>query len=296
MAHAHADPSAPPTRKPADDELDVFGLTHPGKVRRTNQDHFLIASLRKQMEVHLSSLPDLAHLPVLTERLAFLAVVADGVGGGAGGETASRVAVERVTRYIAHGMQCYYASDTRDDHAFLEELQEAAMQCHAELQEQGRDEPDLEGMATTLTLWLGLWPRAYLLQVGDSRCYLLRNGELTQISRDQTMAQELVDAGVLARAEAYRTRWAHTLSSSIGGRQTAPVVTRMDQQWGNVGLLCSDGLTNHVPDTRIQERLLTMTSARQVCERLLQDALEAGGTDNITILVGRTIDRPAARS
>lgn len=291
MSQGHPGVAAPPTRKPTDDELDVFGLTHPGKVRSTNQDHFLICSLKKQMQVHLSSIPGVEQLPMLNERLAFLAVVADGVGGGAAGEVASRVAVERVTRYIAHGIQCYYASDPDDDHALLESLQDAAMRCHAEILEQGRDEPELGGMATTLTLWLGLWPRAYLLQVGDSRCYLLRGGELMQISRDQTMAQELVDAGVLARAEAHRTRWAHMLSSSIGGRQTAPIVTRLDQQWNNAGLLCSDGLTNHVADARIRERLLEMTSARQACETLLQDALDGGGTDNITILVGRTVQK-----
>jgi protein phosphatase len=166
------------------------------------------------------------------------------------------------------------------------------MQCHADVLAMGTEQPDVAGLATTLTLWLGVWPRAYLLQVGDSRCYLLHDGDLTLISRDQTMAQELVDAGVLARADAVRTRWANTLSSAIGGRQTAPVVTRMDQEWGNVGLLCTDGLTRHVSDEQIRERLLTMTSARQACEALLQDALDGGGTDNITILVGRTIRRP----
>jgi serine/threonine protein phosphatase PrpC len=281
--------AAPPTRKPTDDELDIHGLTHPGKVRTTNQDHFLICSLRKQMLVHLTSLSGLDQMPVLAERLALLGVVADGVGGSAGGETASRVAVEAVTRYIAESVQCYYASHGESDDAFLASLQDAAAQCHENLLELGRDQPDLEGMATTLTLWLGVWPRAYLLQVGDSRCYLLRDGELTQLSRDQTMAQELVDAGVMARAEASRTRWAHTLSSTIGGRQTAPIVTRLDQEWGTVGLLCSDGLTRHVSDDRIRDRLSSMTSARQVCEDLLQDALDDGGTDNITILVGRAV-------
>src|SRR2546426_2902915 len=81
MSHPSGATVAPPMRKPADDELDVYGLTHPGKVRKTNQDHFLICSLRKQMLVHLTSLPNLEQLPVLAERLAFLAVVADGVGG-----------------------------------------------------------------------------------------------------------------------------------------------------------------------------------------------------------------------
>jgi len=228
-------------------------------------------------------------MPVLAERVALLGVVADGVGGSAGGETASRVAVEAVTRYIAQSVQCYYASRGESDELFLTSLQDAAAQCHEDLLELGRDQPDLEGMATTLTLWLGVWPRAYLLQVGDSRCYLLRDGELTQLSRDQTMAQELVDAGVLARAEASRTRWAHTLSSAIGGRQAAPIVTRLEQEWGTVGLLCSDGLTRHVSDDRIRDRLRSMTSARQVCEDLLQDALDDGGTDNITILVGRAV-------
>ena len=289
MTQPTAGIAAPPTRKPTDDELDVHGLTHPGKVRTTNQDHFLICSLRKQMLVHLTSLSGLDGMPVLAERLAFLAVVADGVGGSAGGETASRVAVEAVTRYIAESVQCYYASHAEGGDVFLASLQDAAAQCHEDLLELGRDQPDLEGMATTLTLWLGVWPRAYLLQVGDSRCYLLRDGELSQLSRDQTMAQELIDAGVMARAEASRTRWAHTLSSAIGGRQTAPIVTRLEQEWGTVGLLCSDGLTRHVSDDRIRDRLRGMTSARQVCEDLLQDALDDGGTDNITILVGRAV-------
>ena len=103
------------------------------------------------------------------------------------------------------------------------------------------------------------------------------------------MAQELIDQGVLTRTQAPRTRWSHILSSSIGGQQTAPEVTRLDQAWGTTGLLCSDGLTKHVSDEQIAERLRTMTSARQACETLLQDALDGGGTDNITILIGRAV-------
>jgi protein phosphatase len=103
------------------------------------------------------------------------------------------------------------------------------------------------------------------------------------------MAQELLDAGVLTRTEIRRTRWAHVLSSSIGGQQTTPVVTRLDQAWGTAGLLCSDGLTKHVSDERISEVLRNMTSARQGCETLLQEALDDGGSDNITILIGRAV-------
>ncbi|HEY8198023.1 MAG TPA: protein phosphatase 2C domain-containing protein, partial [Gemmatimonadales bacterium] len=276
-------------RKPLDEEIDVYGLTPPGKVRTENQDHFLICALKKQMVVHQTSLPQTDQLMAGPERLAFLMMVADGVGGGAKGGEASRMALEAVTQYVSGSMRCYYAARSADDRAFSQALQEGALQSHTELVRRGDENPDYRGMATTLTLFLGVWPRAYLLQVGDSRCYLLRNGELTQITRDQTMAQELVDLGVMSQAEAAGSRLEHTLSSSIGGRQTAPVVTGLDMDWGHVMLLCSDGLTNHVSDERIRERLRSMTSARQACEDLLQEALEGGGSDNITIIVGRAL-------
>jgi PPM family protein phosphatase len=275
-------------RKPRDDEIDAYGLTHPGKVRRINQDHFLIASLRKQMEVHVTSLPSPGQL-VAGERLAFLAMVADGVGGGPGGEDASRLAAQAITQYVTQSLECYYSADPTDEAAFPEALEEAALQCHMDISRHAMDDPERAGMATTLTLWLGVWPQAYLLQVGDSRCYLLRDGELEQISRDQTMAQELLDQGAITRTDLLNTRWASVLASAIGGPQAAPVVTRLDQVWGDVGLLCSDGLTKHVGDDRIRERLSSMTSARQACEALLQDALDAGGSDNITVLVGRSV-------
>jgi serine/threonine protein phosphatase PrpC len=281
---------AHPTRKPRDDEIDVHGLTHPGKVRRDNQDHFLICSLRKQVVARLTSLPDPDHLMADSERLASLFMVADGVGGAAKGEVASRVALEAVTQYVSRGMRCYYAAGSADKE-FFDALQEAARQGHTELLRQGEEDPDFRGMASTLTLFLGVWPRGYLLQVGDSRCYLLRQGELSQITRDQTMAQEMVDAGIMSPADVSGTRLEHTLSSSMGGRQTDPKVTRFDLAWGLVLLLCSDGLTRHVSDERIRDVLRSMTSAKQACEDLLQEALDGGGSDNITIVVGRALPR-----
>ncbi len=276
-------------RKPFDDEIDVYGLTHAGKVRPDNQDHFLICALRKQVVVQQTSLPRPEGLGGGVERLAFLAMVADGVGGGLKGEEASRLAVEEVTQYVSGTMQCYYAAGAEDDLEFTRSLEAAALQTSAELQRRGEEDPDYQGMATTLTLYLGVWPRAYLLQVGDSRCYIFRNGELRQITRDQTMAQDLIDMGVLKASDVAGTRFTRTLSSSIGGRQVDPVVTRLDMTWGTVVLLCSDGLTSHVSDDRIRERLRTMTSARQVSEDLLREALDAGGTDNVTIIVGRAL-------
>ena len=277
-------------RKPRDDEIDVFGLTHTGLVREVNQDNFLIAGMRKQMQVHLTSLPDPDAIGG-NERVAMFGMVADGVGGGPRGEVASRFAAEAITRYVAESVRCYYAADVSDETAFLRSLEEGALQCHMDLTRRAQDDPELDGMATTLTVWIGIWPRAYLLQVGDSRFYRLRDGALAQISRDQTLAQDLIDQGVFTRADAEHSRFANVLASAIGGPQAAPIVTRLDQRWGDAGLLCSDGLTKHVADERIRERLATMASSRQACEALLGDALDAGGSDNITIIVGRFVRR-----
>jgi len=228
-------------------------------------------------------------LPLGEERVAFLMMVADGVGGGQRGEEASRVALEDVTQYISESAKCYYQADAGEAD-FVDALQQAAARCHRHLIERAAADPDAAGMATTLTLFIGVWPWAYLLQVGDSRYYLFRDGVLKQITRDQTMAEELAEKGVMARPAALASRWAHVLSSSIGGPQSAPVVTKLPSNWNNVHLLCSDGLTKHVSNERITERLGSMRTAREACEQLLQDALDGGGTDNITIIVGRVVD------
>jgi serine/threonine protein phosphatase PrpC len=283
---------AAPARKPREDEIDAHGVTHAGKVRRENQDHFLLCSLRRQLVVRGSSIPDADGLLTESERLASLAMVADGVGGAARGETASRVALTAVTKYVTRSLRCYYGA-WEDEQELYEALQQGAGQCHAELLRRGEEDPAYSGMATTLTLYVGVWPRGYLLQVGDSRCYLLRDGGLTQVTRDQTMAQEMMDLGIMKAEQVAGTRLEHTLTSSIGGSQTEPKVTRFDMSWGHVLLLCSDGLTRHVSDDRIRDVLRSMTSARQACETLLEDALEGGGSDNITIVVGRAMQRDA---
>jgi protein phosphatase len=278
-------------RKPNADEIDVFGLTHPGKVRRQNQDAFLIASIHRTVNVHLTNISLESRASIGgDERLAFLSMVADGVGGGEGGADASATALEAALEYALYGMECYNGRQ-HDDAAFIDQMQSAAMKAHEAVRAK-RAAARYEGtMATTLTLWLGAWPASYLVQVGDSRCYVFREDTLHQVSRDQTLAEDLIDAGVLTRAAADRSRFADVLSSAIGAETATPVVTRMMQAWGNVGLLCSDGLTKHVSDDQIAHRLRTMTGAKQVCEQLVQDALDGGGTDNITVLVGRALPK-----
>lgn len=278
-------------RKPRDDEVDVFGLTHQGKVRKDNQDQFLIGSVYRRVMIAQTSLTELDRIPLGDERVAFLAMVADGVGGGVGGQRASATALEVATEYVTSTSDCVLSAHVGEQE-FTEALRAAALRSHEAVRARAAVEAGGRSMATTLTLWISLWPWYYLLQVGDSRYYRFRDGELTQISRDQTIAQDLVDKGVLSQAAADRSRLSDVLSSAIGADEAVPTVTRMASAWGNVHLLCTDGLTKHVTDARIKEVLTAMTSSKQAAELLLQEALDGGGTDNITIIVGRAVAKP----
>jgi len=287
---------APPetSRKPRDDEIDVFGITNRGKSRPENQDHFVIGALAKRLHIRLSSLPELNEIPLSEDRVAFFAMVADGVGGGLKGEQASRMALEIATRYITETARCYYQAE-ESEADLVKALEEGARKCSRIIQERAAADRSAAGMATTLTVFIGVWPWIYLLQIGDSRYYQYRNGVLKQISRDQTIAQQLADQGIIPKELVPNSPLTNVLSSSIGGHKTEPVVTRLENSWEYTHLLCTDGLTKHVSDERIAERLGQMQSARQVCEDLVQDALDGGGSDNITVVVGQATpkDPPA---
>ena len=280
----------PNTRKPRDDEIDVHGLTHTGRVRSENQDHFLLATVHKRVNVIATNLGAQAQLPAREQRVAFLAMVADGVGGAQGGAEASATALESVMQYVNDSMSCLYDRDVTES-TFTQSLQACAIRSHEAILERAREHEEHGSMATTLTLFMGVWPAYYLLQLGDSRYYLWREEHLTQVTRDQTLANDLVDSGVLTRAQAPHTQFAHVLSSALGAGTGEPVWTRLRAQGESSHLPCSDGLTKHVSDERIAHRLSTMTSSQQVCEQLVQDALDDGGTDNITIIVGRQVPR-----
>lgn len=277
-------------RAPRDDEIDVFGLSHQGKVRKDNQDRFLIATIHKRVHLVASNLDDTEGLPAGEQRLAYVAMVADGVGRGVGGADASATTLETVMQYVNDSMLVYYGARAGEDE-FTELLQAAAMRAHEAVVRRRKEQGVTGTMATTLTMYIGVWPTYYLLQLGDSRYYVWRQGKLTQVTRDQTMAQDLVDEGVLSRAAAAKTPMAAVLSSAIGADITLPVVTRLRADWNNVHLMCSDGLTRHVTDERIGEVLGSMTSSRQAVELLMQEALDAGGSDNITIIIGRAVEK-----
>jgi len=276
-----------PGPRPQDEELDLFGLTHPGKVRRDNQDHFMVSTVHRQVVVHGTSLAGTDTLPLRSSRLATILLVADGVAGSQGGGDASELALSAITRYVATSMECFHTSRRHADTEFDVALQRAALDAHDAVRAEAATRPGVKRMATTLTLAIAVWPEMFVMQVGDSRCYHYQDGTLHLVTRDQTLAQELVDRGALPAESASRSPLSSVLVSSIGGDTTTPVVTRVSLNRTSAVLLCTDGLTRHVSDEEIAEQFSIMQSSEQLSRALLDLALERGGTDNITVLIGR---------
>jgi protein phosphatase len=265
-------------------------LTHPGRVREENQDHFLLGTVHPQVVVHGTSLPQPDALELRGQRLATIMLVADGVGGSVAGSDASRITTEAVTRYFASTLRCYHTVGSASESDFTSSLRAAAHEAHNSVRAEAQSRGESRDMATTLSLAIFVWPWLYVLQVGDSRCYFFQDGVLRQVTRDQTLAQDMIDRGVLTPEKAHASPLNHVLSSAIGASESMPEITRVDiRQRGCVTLVCSDGLTKHVTDEEIAEQLGAMTSAEQVCRSLLQLALDRGGTDNITLVVGRAL-------
>ncbi len=280
--------TALPDVRPRDDELDLFGLTHPGLVRKENQDHFLLCTIHPQVVVHATSLPVPDQLPLRGQRLATLLLVADGVGGTAAGADASRLATESITSYVSSTLRCYHTAGSSADTEFLDALKAAAFEAHNAVRAEALANPEVRRMATTLTLAMAVWPWAYVVQVGDSRLYHYSGGTLRQVTRDQTMAQDLVDRGALPKDRLASSPFRNVLISAIGGEAAEPEVIRIDiSERGCVLLLCSDGVTKHVSDEVLAEQVKHMESSEQLCRTILELALAGGGSDNITVIAGR---------
>jgi protein phosphatase len=265
----------------------MFGITHRGNVRTENQDQFLVCTVHPQVVIHGTSLPDSEGLPLRGTRLASIFVIADGVGGASAGSEAARVATEAITRYVTSTLRCYHAAGTSSDEVFLDALRAAALEAHAAVRSKSALRPDGGRMATTLTLTIVVWPWLYVVQVGDSRAYLY-DGTLHQITRDQTIGQELVDQGILPLDRLARSPFRNVLSSALGADEALPVVTRVDiRERRTCLLMCSDGLTKHVSHAEIDSAFQKIKSSEQLARDLLDLALSRGGSDNITIIAAR---------
>jgi serine/threonine protein phosphatase PrpC len=269
-------------------DVDVRGRTHVGRVRKVNQDHFLVSALHKVIDIHDTSLPPSYHTRFHSGARALLLLVADGVGGGPGGERASSLTLDAIMQYVTNSMRCFYKLDQMVSSDLLRELASSVHESHIAVRAEADIDPESEGMATTLTLAHVLWPRAYLAHIGDSRCYHFRNSVLTQVTQDQTVSQALLDAGTLSEEEAARSPYGHLLTQAVGAsNELEPAVLQVELDIGDTMLLCTDGLSKHVPAETIARVLGTSGDAEATSAALVDAALDAGGSDNVTALVAR---------
>lgn len=269
--------------------VDCYGMTDVGKVRKNNEDQFLIADLAKSMRVLQTSIADEYHSGRFGVHHGKLLLVADGMGGVAGGEVASGVAVNTVANYVLNTMPWFFRVQDGREAELEGELKTALEACQQRVEAAASDQPGRPPMGTTLTMAYVLWPRLYVVHAGDSRCYLVRGDRTHQITRDHTVAQQMVERGLLSQSEADESRWSHVLWNCIGGGSTelSPEVYKATLEPGDTVLLCSDGLSKVVPEGRITEVLQKAQSVEAACRQLVDEANAAGGPDNITVVVAR---------
>jgi serine/threonine protein phosphatase PrpC len=267
-------------------EIDLCGLTHPGLARETNNDHFLVASFHRTMRVHASSLGDVTGSHE-TQQRGLLLLVADGVGGAANaGEGAAR-ALNTVAQHLLHETEiCSQLVAERQQDA-VEFLRGSVIKAHETLLE-ARESGERDHRPTTLTMYAAFWPFAFVLHVGDSRLYRYRDGVLERLTTDQTLAQIMVDTGKMSADTAERSPLKHVLWSAVGSTEVVPEVVVTDCTRRGVVLLCTDGLTKHVSDDEIASHMSRHAPTKKTCKALIDLALSRGGSDNVTVVMGRT--------
>ncbi|MCC9599602.1 protein phosphatase 2C domain-containing protein [Stieleria sp. JC731] len=269
-------------------ELLVAGRSDVGKKRRENQDHYLIADLRRQLTIRAT---DVNHSECGNELFGcqegHLLVVADGMGGHADGEKASRIAVEAAARYVLDMMQWFLKLTASDEDDFVEELSHCLVSIQQKLWSQSND--GSRSMGTTVTMAYVIPPKMYVVHAGDSRCYLIRDNEIRQLTTDHTIAQQMISDGGFEKDDPSLNHWRHVLWNCVGagGNIVRPEAVRTQLSEGDRILLCSDGLSGVLDDETLLDVVANSPDCDQATEKLIQMANEAGGPDNITAVVSQ---------
>ncbi len=242
--------------------MNIFGMTDVGLVRKNNQDSYAIR--------------------ILDDSLA-IAVVCDGMGGAQAGNIASAVAVESFTAAIEAACKDGVPPDSGRKQ---ELLRTACNTANAHIYERSKSNPEYEGMGTTLVAALILSHEIYVVNVGDSRCYILSDGQLRQITLDHSLVQALVDHGDITPEEARTHPNKHLITRAMGiDDQVKSDVFCIQRQAGDVLLLCSDGLSNVVDDDLLQTELAKPDAPENVAKELMRLAMEQGAPDNVTVIL-----------
>jgi protein phosphatase len=265
--------------------VSAAGRTDRGRVRTNNEDQFLIAELAKRLRVEQASVPGPAEQTGRVHGHLFL--VADGMGGHAGGEVASRLTAETVEECLLDSLAWFLRPRGAEGREFVEHLQGAVHEADARVLRAARQRPELSGMGTTLTLALAVGRTLFLAHVGDSRAYLLRDGQLRRLTRDHTLLNELAERGELIPGQAGTERLRHVITNAVGGSDLGVDVdvTRTALQSGDRLLLCTDGLTDLIGDGAIASVLAAHPDSQAACDALVSAANARGGHDNVTAVV-----------
>jgi PPM family protein phosphatase len=267
--------------------IDVAGLTHVGKVRESNEDNYLIARAGRWLETVDTSLSNKP--PRQFDEVGYAMVVADGVGGASAGEIASSSALATLVNLVLQTPDWILRADEHTAAEIMKRMHDRFLEINRVLIAQARKTPRLSGMGTTLTAAWSLGQRLFLGHVGDSRAYLHRRGEMHRLTKDQTMVQTLIDAGVLKSHDMVARQFRNVLMQAIGmeGQKLEPEVQTAELFDGDELLLCTDGLTDMVDDQTISSILSEKETSTEACHALVDRALEKGGRDNVTVVVAR---------
>jgi len=223
-------------------------------------------------------------------------VVADGMGGAAAGERASALAVESVERFVLNTLKWFLHLGGQEEHALFAELRQGLERADRDVIQRARDDASLHGMGTTMTMAYSVGTDLFIVHAGDSRAYLFHEGELQQLTSDHTLVQVLVQGGAITPEDAKRHRHRNIVTNVIGGPRQGVYaeIHKLKVADGDVLLLCTDGLTEPVPDGTIAEVLAGYEKAEDACARLVDLALQNGAPDNVTAVVARyQLDDPA---
>jgi serine/threonine protein phosphatase PrpC len=255
--------------------LNVFGRTDVGQIREHNEDNFLVADLTKRTR----SLTEAERRPVVGERGVLLGVC-DGMGGAAAGEVASQMAVDIIYERFVD------SEPTADHDTLARRLVRAVEAAGQRIFNEARMDRSRRGMGTTATIAALVDSRMFVAQVGDSRAYVLRNGQMMQVTRDQSLVTQLIEAGQLTEEEAETFEHNNIILQALGTADTVQVdLTYVDLRRGDRLMMCSDGLTGMIRAEEIRQVLIHQVDPLQACKELTDRANAAGGHDNVTVIV-----------
>jgi protein phosphatase len=269
--------------------VDIAGASHQGHKRKNNEDHYLTLRFQRSLETLSTNIKD-GHLNTAFEETGYGMVVADGMGGMAGGEIASRMALCKLVELVVNTPDWFMRfSEPEDVVKLTQRITQRFHQIDEAIKAHTKVEPSLVGMGTTLTLGVSLGSHLLVGHLGDSRAYLMREDKMHQLTSDHTLAQTLIDAGIIRPEDPSIRTTRHVLTTALGAiaKGTEPQVQRVDIKMGDQVLLCTDGLTEMVPDDKIASILGSTGGSDSACQELVNAALDGGGRDNITVVVAR---------